>query len=106
MMHGRIAKIDAERRRSMLLLQRSQSLTRQGEGFFPFDFVPLVTAPLHRTLQAVGVGFQIEDGIALRADVTTTEGIVAITAYANERVALVLEFETADGFAQRTRAEA
>jgi hypothetical protein len=85
-------------------LNGCQAFAGQGERFIPANFRPFITCAPHRPVQAVRIAFQIEDGIAFRADVSAAERIGGIAADGDQLFVLVLQLESADGFAQRTGA--
>jgi hypothetical protein len=85
---------------------RGQALRREREGLVPGDLPPLASVATQRPAQAIGIGFQVEDGVALRADVAAAEGVVGVAADRHHRLALELQLQPADRLAQRTGAEA
>ena len=96
----RVAQVGSDSGRAVGLLQRSQARARQCEGVVPADRQPARALAAHRRVQPVGIGLQVEDGIALGADVAATEGIVRVAADRDRAVALQLQLEAADGLAQ------
>ena len=99
-----IAQVSRHRRGAMGLLDRGQARTRQRERVVPADGAPTRTLAQHRHVQPVRVGFQIEDRIALRANMPLAEGIGGIAANRGQCAVLELQLQPADRLAQITRA--
>ena len=88
----------------MRALCRGQTLAGDRERFVPADRMPFGTDAPQRRAQPIRIGFQIEDRVALRADVAAAERIFGVAANRAERAVFVTQFQAADRFAQRTGA--
>ena len=104
-MHVGIAEVHADRTCAMLALDRCKPLSRKREGLVPADLLPVAAVPPQRHPQPVGVGFQVEDRVALRTDVAAAEGIGIVAANRTQATAIEAELQAADRFAQRASAK-
>ena len=74
----RIAEVRRKRVCAVLLLYRRQGGARFREGRFPGNLFPGVAAPAHGATQPVRVVLQVQNGVALGADVATAERVRGI----------------------------
>ena len=88
-----------ERCRAARSLDGSEFGTDFRKRRFPVQRHPAVTYPLHWTGQPVGIGLQIGDGIALRADMAARDRIVGVAAYTDDAAAVGFDQQSAIGFA-------
>ena len=105
MMHIGIAQIDTHGTGAMLTLHGSQALASQRKGRIPADFFPIAAMPAQRMFQPVGIGLQIQNGVALGTDVAMAERIGIVAANGHQTPRIELELQAADRFAKRTGAE-
>ena len=101
----RVAGVAGHRADAVLLDDGSEQFGAAAEGRVPADFPPLPVDLDHRAPDAVGVLVQGAERRALRADVPSTPGVVAVAADAGDPSALDLDLQSAHGFTQRTGIE-
>ncbi len=104
-MDVRIAQVSGHRTGSVRLLHGRQSLAGERESLIPTNRLPLVADPSHRLPQAIRIGLEVQDGVALGADMATAERIGGVAANGHQIALVVLQVQAADGFAQGAGAE-
>ena len=105
MMHVRVAEVGRERIGAMRTLHRGQPRARLRKGRLPGNLFPGISAPAQGAAQAVRVVFQVQNGIALGANMTTAERVRGVASNSLEFAAGVAKFQPANGLAERAGTE-
>ena len=96
----RVAVVEGHRVAPVGALHLDQPTRHLVERLVPADLLPAVAAPPDRAPQAVGVVVDVLERHRLRADVAAAEGIVLVAANGEDALAVVLDGDAADGFAE------
>jgi hypothetical protein len=98
--HVRVAEVERDGVAAVGLLDRGQPAGHLGEGVLPRRLDQLSSPAHQRPPQPIGVGFQLTDRRALRAEVAPAQDVGGIAFDTHDAVAVERELEAAGGLAQ------
>ena len=99
--HVRVAQVEGDRVPAVRLDDPGQPVVHGRERLVPADRLPPVAPAQSRLADPVGVGIQMAEARALRAQVAAAERVVAVAAHAGDLVAVHGQLQPACRLAQR-----